>query len=293
MPDISVYDSSSVSDRAAVAILAEFEISIVEWVLPSELYWMPELTRTISKYESVSIIEDVEFSDTIGPEFGMEDRISGYPRMPVWSVSAEFAPAFSLRSDLMMPQRSGQGAFGGSLDGKLPAYNISASFVTPSIYISVAGRLPTFSLEAATGGVLSGRLPTYSLSASFVEEGVFTLSRRRPVWELTAAFTAPSSFTLTADMPIWTVSAEMSIPWLSGSVSGNIPGAFLIAAEMYQEGSFNLDAESPMWRLTSTLYSNSFMLEANMPAWLVAEALDSILQYENRFSDYILRYERP
>jgi hypothetical protein len=293
MPDISVYDSLSVSDRAASGILGDFEIFIVEFALPVDYSYTPDLTRTISEYESVSAAEDIEFADTIGPTFSMEDRASGYPRMPIWEIDSAFAPAFNLRSDLLMPQRSGQGAFSGSLDGKISAYSLAASFITPDVYMSLSGRLPSYSLEAAVGGVLSGRLPTYSLDAGFTSEGYFTLSRRRPVWELTATFVAPSNFTLNADMPVWAISAEMSIAWLSGSLSSDIPGAFIIDASMRQVGTFSLDEDIPAWRLTSTLYSSSMALEANMPAWLIEDAMDAVIQYSNRFSDYILRYARP
>lgn len=288
MPDISVYDSSAVSERVATYILADFSIAIVEWVTPTDYRYTPELTRTVSKYESVSVTESATLSDTIGPQFGMTDG-----RIPVWEIEGSFAKAFNTLLTLYMPQRSGQGAFGGILDGRRAVHSISASFVTPDVYITVAGRMPTASLESAFGGNLSGKLPTYSLSASFTSEGFFSLRRRSPVWELSAAFTAPSSFILNADIPIWAVSAELDIAWMAISVAGDIPGAFVISASMREEASFSLDESLPGWRLTSQLYSGDFNLSANIPTWLVERQLGAVLQYSSRFTDYVLRYIRP
>lgn len=290
MPDINVYDSSAVSDRAASAILADFEISIVEWTLPSELYWMPEITRTISKYESVSVADAGISLDGPGPEFGMEDRVSGYPRMPVRELYASFTPSFSL--DAKMPQRFLQGSFGGSLDGKLPARSLSASFVTPSEYISVAGSFPTRSLEAAFGGFLSGKIPVRSLSAGFTVEGYFTLDKKKPVWQLSSELSAPRTFSLDAKMPVRTVSLSLEVESISLELDVKRPPGVL-SASMLQDGIINLEVDIPARRLTSSIYDSGFDLDVIRPVWIIEEALDGKMSYSAKYTDYILRYIRP
>lgn len=288
MPDISVYDSSAVSERVAAFIVSDFEIAIVEWTSQSESVTTPNIPRTIDKSESVSIVDSPTISDTLGPEF-----FGVYFPMPIWEGQISFSLAINTRDNLRLPIYSLQGQFGTIVEGNAPAYRGSASFAIPSEYISVAGKLPTASLEATFGSILTGRIPTYSITASFLEAGYLTLDKVMPVWGLTAELSAPRSITLDAKIPIWLVSSSVELTGLLISVDAKIPGAFLLNASISEDGSISLDKTMPLWRLTSTAYSTSINLDSTMPVWIIEESGNALIHYPSEMSDYILRYVRP
>lgn len=294
MPDISVYDSSLVRDRGGIAVgLSDFDIYQIEFIIADEYRDTPDLTRIISKYETVSAVESVSLSDTIGFEFHMEDRTTGWPRMPVWSISAAFVPAFSSLTTLRSPAYSGVGYFGWQLNKKSPAYTSSASLSQDSFSFSLSRRQPVRTLEAAFGGFLNGKMPTYSLEMNLVTDAIFSLAKSLPGWYGTAELSAPRTFSLDASIPIWDISISMADSGGAFTLSSKIPAAFLLFAEMSLFDTFSVDEKEPVRRLSSTLYCNSITVEGNMPGWIMQEVLDGVLEESGIYDDYVLRYTRP
>jgi len=292
MPDISVYDSSAVSDRAATTILNDFEIWIVEFVLPLDVRSIPELTRTISKYETVSAAESVSLEGP-GFEFHMEDSVFGWPRMPVREISAAFAPAFNTLSTLKTPAYSGTGSFGWKLSNRSPAYRGTATLAPDSYSLSLSGRQPSRTLEATFGGFLTGKMPTRELDISLDAGISLSLSKSLPGWYGSAELSAPRTFSLNASSPIWTLGILLGSSGDILTLDSYIPGAFLLFAEMSIFDTFLVAGKIPTRRLSSSIYCNSITLEANMPVWIMQEVLDGVIIESNLYDDYILRYVRP
>lgn len=295
MPDISVYDSSLVRDRGGIAVgLSDFDIYQIEFVIADEYRDTPDLTRIISKYETVSVVEYAgPDGNLLGPEFHMEDRTTGWPRMPVWSISAAFCPAFSSPTTLRSPAYSGVGYFGWQLNKKSPVYTSSASLSQDSFSFSLSRRQPVRTLEAAFGGFLNGKMPTYSLEMNLVTDAIFSLAKSLPGWYGTAELSAPRTFSLDASIPIWDISISMADSGGAFTLSSRIPAAFLLFAEMSIFDTLSVDGKEPVRRLSSTLYCNSITVEGNMPVRIMQEVLDGVIIESGVYADYVLRYVRP
>jgi hypothetical protein len=224
--------------------------------------------------------------------FGMEIRESGWPELPVRSLTVSFGAELSTLGDLRLPVRSFTGSFGGLLEEKLPVRALTAAFTSAGEFLTVAGTQPTRTIEANFGGILSGTEPVRSFTAS-LSSNAFTLDKRLQVWELDASLTEPQSFSLNAKIPmrIASISIEAAAPSLSLSVS--IPGALSFQGSLREADVGQLDSNVPVWRLTSAMYDPSMSVDVNIPVWIVENALDARIQNLTRFSDYVLRYERP
>lgn len=210
--------------------------------------------------------------------------------------------AFGHRGDLdeLLPDLESVGYSGAYLDAELPALESEGEVSKPGVG-TLDSLLPTLSCEARTALRFEGKLPYLEIDASASGGLIGTLSRNLPGLRIEAAFEDRFIGTLDRDLPPLEIEAEL-VHQGSGTLDRKIP-TLKITAIQYG-GNATLDEKLPAILIEDSegIVDGNATLDVELPTVVIrpiGTGIDSggysdpaYLQYEDRFTDYVLRYAR-
>ena len=199
-----------------------------------------------------------------------------------------------------LPILEGEGYSGAFLDEMLPPL-LSEGQISRMGAASLSSLLPTLEVEGRGGSRLDSKLPYLEIEATATGGLIGTLSRNLPGIRCEASFEDRNIATLDKDLPPLEIEATLT-----------------------HQGSATLDRKLPTLKITAIQYGGQATLDGKLPAILIEDAdgiggdiltLDqelptlvirpigtgigsggqadpAYLQYEDRFTDYVLRYAR-
>lgn len=281
MLNIIVTDAVWLVDRADIykfylVVSVNDSTAIVDWAQIGDY--------TASVTTSVSVLDSPTVS-VIGVLKQQEVSL-----LPVVKAKASFARVFT-SSRPKLPVRSDLGYSGASLrEKRIPLRTISAHVAEPTISLyGGAGILPTYTASGRFGMRLDKYIPIRTLEASFDLAGIFSLDAVIPTRTLSATFRYPDSFTLSRQIPIWIGQGSLVLGTYAATLNARIPGAFILAGTLRDTTGCTMSAYIPVWKLNASIYQSSFSGSGNVISVVFPRA---VVREENRFSDYVLRYNR-
>ncbi len=294
---------------ADVDISTPFDAVSVQESVDLDIFYFTDVPTV---YDGVTVSEYVKVNVVLCPHVYDEVTVDDEPTVwtmhiytnpaglyrPLWTLEASFGDVLVLNEQ--MPVRDCEGYFGSRLVKNIPGRTLEAS-VTIHPVMNLSEKMPAYRIDASFGSRLVEKIPVWEAELEISYPEFATLRKTMPGWKIEATMIPGGWMKLEKWIPMWSLEGSIKeedilrlderMPVWKGEASA-LAG---VAME--------LDERWPVWDIDASLFSGNMTLDVSMPAWLMdgvgtgddtsGAGAGGSMTDKTRFTDYILRYERP